>query len=121
MKRILVIDDDLIIGRLIEKLSQRNGAAVTIVRNGEEAGRVLKDETRFDLIFLDLIIPDVSGWDLLTAIKINPATRDVPVVILTGCCLSEEEIKRLKLCVKMVIDKKMFESEQIEDMVKSIA
>jgi len=121
MKNVLVIDDDTIIGKLIDRLSQLNGAATTIARSGEEARSILQSGARFNVIFLDLIIPKISGWDILTAIKDNPATKDTPVVIMTGASLSKEEREKLQNKVSTIIDKRTFDMAQIEDILKSIS
>ncbi|OGV61245.1 MAG: hypothetical protein A2283_07265 [Lentisphaerae bacterium RIFOXYA12_FULL_48_11] len=120
MKNVLVIDDDLLIGRLIDKLSRQNGAVSTIVRNGKEATSALESGTTFHAIFLDLIVPDINGWDILTVIKNDPVTREIPVIILTGASLSKEEAGRLQNRVYAIIDKRTFDNDQINDILKRI-
>ncbi len=118
MKNILVIDDDIIIGRLIGKIARRNAIDITVARSAKEAKRVLHSKKRFDAIFLDLIIPDISGWDILTAIKKDPSIKHIPVIILTGALLSKGETDKLRKRVFAILDKRTFETEQIEIILK---
>lgn len=120
MKSLLVIDDDAFVCMLLEKLAQRSGAVPTVVRTGEDARRVLAGGKIFDVIFLDLIIPFISGWDILTMIRADPATRDTPVVIMSGFFLSEEEVNKLRGNVLSIIDKNSFDAVEVESLLRNI-
>lgn len=119
MKEILVIDDDEMICRIIERLSHNEAVRVTCVRNGKEARNVLQCGKKFDMVFLDLILPYISGWDVLTVIKNDPEISNTPVVVLTGLSMSEEEVGRLQDRVKTIINKKSFNMDQITQLLKT--
>jgi diguanylate cyclase (GGDEF)-like protein len=69
---------------------------VTIAKSGEEGlALALKENT--DLILLDLVLPGMSGFDVLVKLKEEPKTKDIPVIILTGSDAPEDEIKGLDL------------------------
>ncbi|OGV70906.1 MAG: hypothetical protein A2283_22035 [Lentisphaerae bacterium RIFOXYA12_FULL_48_11] len=120
MKNILVIDDDKTVCLLIEKLTRGYGAITTVVRSGEDARNVLQSGKKFDVIFLDLIVPYISGWDVLTVIKNDPATANTPVVIMTGCSLSHEETGRLQAKVSAIVDKSTFDTDRFVIMLEQL-
>lgn len=80
-KQILVVDDDPAIGRLFKRALQPEGCTVEVVQQGEEAVKRVKEQI-YDLIFLDLVLPDMDGAQTFAHIrKIDP---DAHVVLMTG-------------------------------------
>ena len=80
--RVLVIDDEPAVRELMTRsLTSQSIVAVT-AGDGEEGLRLAKERTP-DLIFLDVLMPKMDGWAVLTALKADPDLRDVPVVMLT--------------------------------------
>jgi len=79
--KILVVDDEEVFAETFEEMLSQCGHAVCIARTGEEAIKQFK-ENDFDLVFTDLGMPQMSGWQIAKTIKsIQPKT---PVVLLTG-------------------------------------
>jgi CheY-like chemotaxis protein len=120
MKNILIIDDDELVCRLIEKMAEQQDVSATIAKSGEDARNALETGKKFDVVVLDLLLPHISGWDILTVIKNNPVTKDTPVVILTGVSLSNEETERLQGKVKAIINKKRFKMDEFEEILKKL-
>jgi two-component system alkaline phosphatase synthesis response regulator PhoP len=81
-KRILVADDEPGIRLTLGRLLDRN-YVVLEATNGEEAVEIAKGE-KPDLILMDLIMPKVDGYAACAQIKADPATRGIPVVVLTA-------------------------------------
>ncbi|HEX2171560.1 MAG TPA: response regulator [Dehalococcoidia bacterium] len=81
--RILVVDDEPDIARLIQRYLERAGYQVRIARTGAEAQTLAATE-RPDLITLDVILPDVDGFEVLDHLKSNPATATIPVILLSS-------------------------------------
>jgi CheY-like chemotaxis protein len=79
---ILVIDDDAVSQDLLRTMLTREGYRVTIAGGGEEGLRLAR-ETRPDVITLDISMPKMDGWSVLTALKADSSTHDIPVVMLT--------------------------------------
>ena len=80
---VLVTDDDEDLRLLCEMYLQLDGFTVGHAVNGRDAiARV--HARRPDLILLDLMMPVMDGWECLAALKADPATRDIPVFIITG-------------------------------------
>jgi len=57
-------------------VADSRGFDSTIAQNGEEAVQILEGEEHFDVIFLDLLMPHRSGWDVIKFIKENPQRKD---------------------------------------------
>jgi CheY-like chemotaxis protein len=81
-KRILVVDDEANIARIIKFNLEREGFLVETVNDGATAlARV--DEDAPDLIVLDLLMPKMDGWEVAETLKQNPATARIPILMLS--------------------------------------
>lgn len=90
-KRVLLVEDDRFLRRACEAGLQQRGFEVVTAADGDEGLRAAKG-SRFDLILLDLLMPKKPGIDVLTDLKADAATSDIPVLILSNS--SREEDKR---------------------------
>ncbi len=80
---ILVVDDEEDTRELLRALLESEGYAVTTAADGEAAlARV--QETRPDLILLDIMMPEMDGLEVCDHLRFDPATRDVPIIFLTA-------------------------------------
>jgi signal transduction histidine kinase/CheY-like chemotaxis protein len=79
---VLVIDDDPNVQDLMRRLLSKEGFRVVTASAGEE-GLKLAGELRPDVITLDVIMPSMDGWAVLSALKANPELADIPVIMLT--------------------------------------
>ena len=82
-KKILAVDDERHIVRLVEVNLQRAGYEVVTAYDGKEALEKVKSETP-DLVVLDVMMPYMDGFEVLQNLKKNPNTRDIPVIMLTA-------------------------------------
>ncbi|OFV88571.1 MAG: hypothetical protein A2V74_09640 [Acidobacteria bacterium RBG_16_70_10] len=82
-KRILVVDDDENILSLERTILEQKGFVVTSAAGGAEALKLLAEET-FDLVLLDVMMPEIDGFTVCRRIKEDPRTREVPVIFLTA-------------------------------------
>jgi DNA-binding response OmpR family regulator len=89
-KRLLVVEDELPVRRLIETNLRRAGYAVSSAENALEALRTAKAE-RPDAIILDQTLPDLDGRDLLAALRADPEIREIPVLLLAASRAQEWE------------------------------
>ena len=92
MTKILLVDDSKFLRLATERALQRAGYAVSTATDGEQ-GLAMARERRPDLILLDMLLPKMTGLDVLRALKKDPATAEIPVVALTG--LSQKNAARL--------------------------
>jgi len=79
---ILVIDDDPTVHDLMRRFLTKEGFRVAIAPGGKEGIEMAK-ELKPDLITLDVLMAEMDGWSVLTALKADPAIADIPVIILT--------------------------------------
>ncbi len=92
MATILVVDDDHQIRELVRIALRRIGHRVLTAGSGHEAlGRARSD--RPDLILLDLVMPEMSGQQVLEQLRADPALRGIPVVLTTGELEGRVELK----------------------------
>ena len=88
MQSILIIDDDVSIGNLEQEVLEREGYAVQRAYSGTEAVLLLK-ENKPDLILLDLMLPGISGEELL------PQIQEIPVIIISAKAAVEDKVGML--------------------------
>jgi len=79
---ILLIDDEPVNHLLMQRYLSKEGWTLAFAENGEEGLRLTK-ELKPQLICLDILMPSMDGWSVLTALKSDPELRDIPVVILS--------------------------------------
>lgn len=91
-KQILIVEDEKPLARALELKLTQVGYKTRIASNGEEALKILETET-FDIILLDLIIPKIDGFKVLTELKQRKLKTPVMVTSNLG---QEEDVKRAK-------------------------
>jgi len=79
----LVVDDSMLIRHTVCRFLEQRGFTVESASNGVEALATLS-EMRADLIVTDLMMPKMTGSELITAVKSNPQTSAIPIVVLAG-------------------------------------
>jgi CheY-like chemotaxis protein len=79
----LVVDDSMLIRYTVCRFLEGRGFEVESATNGVEALRIL-ERVRPDLIFTDMQMPKMSGSELITALKKNPETASIPIIIVAG-------------------------------------
>jgi len=82
--RILVVDDDPNLLALLSKMLMRVGVTPTTAENGTEALDRLHGDQPFDLLILDLMLPDIDGFEVLSRIREENTYDDMPVLILSA-------------------------------------
>lgn len=82
-KTILVVDDDPIIGELLRTVLEDEGYRVALCDRGERALEAVRD-TAPDLVILDTLLPDISGWQVLERIRADATSSRLPVLIYSA-------------------------------------
>lgn len=83
VRRVLLAEDDRFLRKAAETALKRHGFTVVPAVDGEEALRLARAEPP-DLVLLDLIMPKMQGFEVLRALKADPGTAPIPVVILSN-------------------------------------
>jgi two-component system alkaline phosphatase synthesis response regulator PhoP len=95
-ERILVVDDDPQIVRLLRAYLEQDGFRVLVAYAGSEAMRLLRSE-RPDLVLLDLMLPERDGWDITRIVRNDPVLAQTPIIMLTARVEDEDKIVGLDL------------------------
>lgn len=82
-KKILAVDDEKHIVRLVQVNLERAGYTVVTAFDGKEALQKVAEENP-DLVVLDVMMPYMDGFEVLQNLRRNPSTRDIPVIMLTA-------------------------------------
>lgn len=113
IKRVLVIDDEPGAIQLIKRFMEARGAFDILEAAGGAQGITRVKEDQPDLIILDLMMPDVDGFAVLDTIKGDPATRNIPVIIVTAKEITLEDRDRLDGHAIALFNKGMFTADQL--------
>ncbi|MEK7440112.1 MAG: response regulator [Chloroflexota bacterium] len=98
MARILYIEDDPGMIDLVTTIVTRRGYEITGAVGGHQGLEILKSQTKKpDLILLDLMMPDMDGWEVYQQIKANEATKDIPVIIVTAKAQNIDKVLGLQI------------------------
>ena len=117
--RVMIIDDEPAARYVLTKLLSHKDCSVQEAVNGTEGIRMAK-ETMPNLIFLDLKMPDVSGFDVLDRIKTDPATQPIPVAVVTSATLTEVDRRRLEAQTCAIMNKTELSRERVEQVLEKI-
>lgn len=93
MIKILLVEDSKFLRLATERALSRAGYEMSSATDGEEALRMAREKLP-DLILLDMLLPKMSGPDVLKALKDDASTRAIPVVVMTG--MSQKNAARLQ-------------------------
>ena len=117
---ILLVDDDPCILDLNTRTvcARLPGCTVLQARDGLQALRLM-ERRRPDLVLLDLMMPEMDGFRVLEAMRERPASRDVPVIVLTAQSLTPDDMARLQHGVAAVLGKDLFTAEEVLAQVES--
>ncbi|MCX7786669.1 MAG: ATP-binding protein [Spirochaetes bacterium] len=117
IRSILVIDDEEI-ARYVLKTSLSNTKYRVLEASDGMAGIKVAETERPELIFLDLVLPGMDGFETLERLKSSPATKDIPVIILTSKLLTMEEKIRLSERASDVLSKSAPPADRILKIVQ---
>lgn len=117
-KKILIIEDDKFLRELIARKLENEGYMIAEAIDGEEGMKKIKDETP-DLILLDLILPGIDGFEVLTRMKQEPTLAAIPVIVLSNLGQREEIEKGLKLGAIDYLVKAHFTPGEIVEKIKN--
>ncbi|MBW7888806.1 MAG: response regulator [Bacteroidetes bacterium] len=117
--KILVVDDDRSVTDLVQVILESEGCTVVKAHNGKE-GLELAEKEKPDLIILDLVMPEVSGFNVAYQLKHNPATYTIPVMIMTSMEIDDETREQLQGFVVTLMKKSGFTKRDLLNEIASI-
>ncbi|NTW96997.1 MAG: response regulator [Oscillochloris sp.] len=96
MQHILIVDDEPDIAYLIAAQFAGEGYLTTVVGSGTEVLRIVREQ-QFDLILLDLLLPDIDGFTVLGGLRVQPETQLTPIILLSAINSSADKVRGLQL------------------------
>jgi CheY-like chemotaxis protein len=119
MSKILIVEDDPLMGRMYQKIFTFEKFDVELAADGEE-GLAKAQTVQPTIILLDVMMPKMNGLQVLEQLKANPATKNIPVIMLTNLAGQQDaEAALSKGAVKYII-KSEHEPKEVADMVNEI-
>lgn len=118
-KKILIVEDDEFLRSLNAKRLETEGFEVSVAVDGKEAISKLA-ESKPDLIFLDLLLPNVDGFEVLTKIKQDEATKKIPVIVFSNLGQPEDIEKAKKLGADDFMVKANFTLDDVIQKIKQV-
>src|SRR3990172_1541732 len=121
MSKILLIEDDSLFVKMYQKKFAHEGLELEAAYDGEE-GVEKASADKPALIILDLMLPKMSGSEVLKKIKANPQISSVPVIVLTNLSTTADEVNKcIELGVKETFLKTNVTPDQVVEAVKKYA
>jgi DNA-binding response OmpR family regulator len=118
MTRIIVADDDRMFRKVAETTLRRQGYDVATASDGEEALQLIRSE-RPDIIVLDLIMPKLQGFDVLTILKQDTLTSAIPVIVLSSLTQEQDKQEALDLGAVAYFNKTTFSMSELVKQVEN--
>ena len=118
-KKILIVEDDKFLRDLISQKLVKEGYDITEAVDGEKGVESVKKD-KPDLVLLDLILPGIDGFEVLSRIKADPLLSSIPVIILSNLGQKEDVERGLKLGAVDYLIKAHFTPEEIIQKVKTV-
>ena len=116
-KKILIIEDDKFLRELMSQKLVKEGYDICEAIDGEEGAKKIKEE-KPDLVLLDLILPGIDGFEVLTQMKNDSSISSIPVIILSNLGQKEDVERGLKLGAVDYLIKAHFTPGEIVEKIK---
>ena len=116
--RILVVDDDPTVRQVLSLQLESDGHQVSAAVDGESGLQAVQAQ-RPDLVVLDVMMPGLSGWDVLERLRSDPGSRRVPVLLLTARDLPDDRRRGYELGASAVLSKS-YAPQELSDTVQAL-
>jgi threonine synthase len=118
--RIAIVDDEPNVRTLIRRILQSQGNYQLFeANNGKDAVEMITKEHP-NLILLDLMMPDMDGFQVMDALQMKKETKDIPIIVITAKELTSAENKRLKGHIQSLMQKGDFMNDDLLDEVRAL-
>lgn len=117
--KILLIEDDPLMVKLYQKVFQREGYEVETAERGL-AGLQKAKVGKPDLILLDIMMPEMDGFEVMTKLKEDQTTVNIPIIALTNLSGEQDAQKALQMGAKKYIVKSEHDPNEVVEIVKSV-
>jgi CheY-like chemotaxis protein len=115
----LLVEDDSLIRDLVDRTLEKAGWRVSQAENGRFALElVAKDQP--EVILLDLMMPEMDGFQFIAELRKNPAWRTIPIVVMTAMDLTPEDRLRLNGYVIQILQKGVYSRDELLREIQSL-
>ncbi|HSW88503.1 MAG TPA: response regulator [Candidatus Saccharimonadales bacterium] len=118
MARILLIEDDEMFAALYKRQFIAGGIDVDVAVNGAD-GLAAVTKNHYDLVLLDILLPDIDGTEVFRQMKAQDSTKNIPVVFLTNLSQEENIEKAFQLGAKGYLVKASYTPDQVVQEIKN--
>lgn len=118
-KRVLIAEDDAFLLKILTMKFVKEGFAVDTAMDGEVALQKMR-ATKPDMVILDLIMPKLSGFDVLSAMRTDPSINGIPAVVLTNLSQEEDKTRAMSLGAVVFLVKGDLTIDAIARQVKEV-
>jgi CheY-like chemotaxis protein len=114
---VLLVDDDRATRAITRNILEREGWRVSDAENGSTALKCMEQE-RPSLIILDLLMPEMDGFEFADRVRMRPEWRSIPMIVVTGKDLTADDRQRLSGSVEMILDKGSNSRKELLEQVR---
>lgn len=118
-KKIVYIDDDIEMTYLIKMILERKGYEIISTNNGLEGFELVEKENP-DLVLLDLMMPEIDGWEIFQQLRSNSKTENIPVIVISAKAQPIDKVLGLQVAKVNNYVGKPFKPQELIESIESI-
>ena len=118
MCKVMVVDDEQDLRDMLSVMMKKEGYQIIDASSGDECFKLLEEGEKPDIILLDIMMPDMNGWEVYDKIKENPMWKDIPIVFLT--VRSDKLSKNVGTSLGSDYIVKPFEFQDLKDRINKV-
>jgi two-component system chemotaxis sensor kinase CheA len=116
-KRVLLVDDDVRNVYALSSILEIYGMDIAFAENGKEGLELLEKKDGFDLVLMDIMMPEMDGYEAIRRVRENPKFRDLPIIALTAKAMKEDREKCMEVGASDYIVKPV-DPEQLISLIR---
>jgi signal transduction histidine kinase/DNA-binding response OmpR family regulator len=116
---VLVVDDEAANREWLERVLEPAGFTVVMAEGGQEAIDIARASPP-DLVMLDLMMPNVTGFDVVEALRAQPSTQNIPIMVLTAKTLTDSDIRQLNGHVSTILRRGSTGASDLLSLLKQV-
>ena len=119
--KIMMVDDDTLMTDIVKEYLQESGCAPLVATNDPVSAEARIRQEKPDLLLLDLMMPERSGFDILEAVRADPELKSLPVIVLTAAADAPHRMKALELGAHAVLAKPIEAARLFEQLERQLS
>ena len=119
MKKILIVEDDPVAGKVFQRALEKQGFTTELATDGAQGLKKLA-ESPPDALLLDVMMPKVGGIAVLGSVRADPNLREMPVVVMTNACVPAFVEQALNAGANHVVDKSITSPLAVAELLYSL-